>query len=112
MEPASDRALRKIEEMRLQLVVDRLVASGVLRPDAAVRSSEGLERVLGERGLLGLDLDGQRREARQQRRQARRQRLDAVAQRQIAAAQSARVVDILDPTDRSPSACDAGRRQA
>jgi hypothetical protein len=91
MDPGGHRALREIEEMRLQLVVDRLVASGALKPETAVRSQESLERVLGERGVLGLDLEALRREARQQRLQASRQHRDAVAQRLAATAQRGRI---------------------
>jgi hypothetical protein len=86
-----------MEEMRLQLAVDQLVADGVLAPSTAFEADSGLERVLGERGLLGLDLEALRREARQQRRQALLHQRRAVAQRQIAASQWARAVTRLDP---------------
>jgi hypothetical protein len=101
MEGGPDRALREIEEMRFQLAVDRLVASGILEPEAAIRASDPLDRVFGERGLLGLTFEGLRREARQQRRRAADQKRDAAAQRQLAAAQCARMESMLPAVHRS-----------
>ena len=57
MDAGPHRASRAIEELRLQLAVDKLVADGALPLDTAFEAPSGLERVLGERGLLGLDLE-------------------------------------------------------
>jgi hypothetical protein len=92
MDAGPHRASRAIEELRLQLAVDQLVADGSLPPETAFEASEPLERVLAERGVLGLDLEALKREARQQRRQAVAQQRSARAQRHVAAAQFARVV--------------------
>lgn len=91
------RASRAIEELRLQLAVDRLVADGALPLSTAFDSPDGLERLLAERGLLGLDLEALKRQARQQRRQARSVQQTAIAQRYLAAAQWDRVTARLDP---------------
>ena|SRR5690242_18875258 len=100
MDAGPHRASRAIEELRLQLAVDKLVADGALPLDTAFEAPSGLERVLGERGLLGLDLEALRREARQQRRQALALQRTAVAQRYTAAAQWSRAVTRLDPAAR------------
>jgi hypothetical protein len=89
-------ASRRIEDLRLQLAVDRLVASGALAPESALRAPDAFERMLGERGLLGCELEALRRQARQQRRQARVLRLGAVRQRHAAIGQWARAVGMLD----------------
>src|SRR6185312_6640553 len=97
MDAGPHRASRAIEELRLQLAVDRLVADGALPLSTAFEAGSGLERVLGERGLLGLDLEALRRQARQQRRHALALQRAAVAQRYAAAGQWARAVTLLDP---------------
>jgi hypothetical protein len=63
-----------------------------LDPAAAFEAASALDRVLAERGLLGLGLEAMRREARQQRRQARAQACEALRQHEQAAAQWARAV--------------------
>jgi hypothetical protein len=100
MDAGPHRASRAIEDLRLQLAVDRLVADGALPTSTAFEAANGLERLLGERGLLGLDLEALKREARQQRRQARALQQAAVAQRSATAAQWTRAVRLLDPADR------------
>jgi hypothetical protein len=97
MDAGPHRASRAIEELRLQLAVDRLVADGALPASTAFEAANGLERVLGERGLLGLDLEALKRQARQQRRQARALQRAAVAQRYAAAEQWTRAIMLLDP---------------
>jgi hypothetical protein len=99
MDAGPHRASRAIEELRLQLAIDRLVADGALPLSTAFDAPSGLERVLGERGLLGLGLEALRRQARQQRRQARALQRAAVAQRCAAAAQWSRAVTLLDSAD-------------
>jgi hypothetical protein len=116
MDAGPHRASRAIEEMRLQLAVDQLVADGALPTESAFLAQSPLERVLSERGVLGLDLEALRRQARQQRRQAIAQGRQAVAQRHVAAAQWARAVSLLPPADRpgrsrpSAPAGESGRR--
>ena len=100
-EPTPHRAQREIEDMRLQLAVDRLMVSGVLQPELALRSPGGFERMLAERGVLGLDLEAVKRQARQMRCQARTQLQIALTQRDAAAAQWERVISLLAPADRS-----------
>ena len=100
MDAGPHRASRAIEDMRLQLAVDRLVAGGALAVDSAFEADGTLERLLAERALLGLDLEAIRREARQQRRQALALQRDAVAHRCEAAAQRARAVRRRDPSER------------
>jgi hypothetical protein len=102
MDAGPHRASRAIEELRLQLAVDRLVADGALPPGTAFEASDGLERVLAERGLLGLDLEALKRQARQQRRQARAIQQTAIAQRYAAASQWTQAVRQLDP-DEAPA---------
>jgi hypothetical protein len=101
MEGGPYRALREIEEMRLQLAVDRLVASGILQPEAAIHAPDPLDRLFGERGVLGLAFEAVRREARQQRRRAVDQKRDAAAQRDRAAAQRARMESMRFAVHRS-----------
>jgi len=96
MDPRPRRALRAIEDLRLQLVVDRLVAEGALCPEDALSAPGGPERVLAERGVLGLDLEALRRQARQMRRHAVVQQQAALTQRDAASAQWARAVDRLE----------------
>src|SRR3954447_7488268 len=95
MEAGCDRASRAIEELRLQLAVDQLVADGALPLSIAFEADNGLERVLAERGGLGLGLEAVRREARQQRRQALALQRDA--RRYAADARRTRAVMRLDP---------------
>jgi hypothetical protein len=92
MDGGAPTASRRIEELRLQMAVDRLVATGALSPEAALHAEGAFERLLAERGLLGCQLEGLRREARQQRRHARAQRLDAMRQCQAAIGQWVRAV--------------------
>ena len=99
MDAGPHRASRAIEDLRLQLAVDRLVADGALPLSTAFEADNGLERVLAERGVLGLGLEAIRREARQQRRQALVLRRDAIAQRYAAGTRGARAVTPLDPAD-------------
>lgn len=96
MDASPQQASRAVEEMRLQLAVDRLVADGALPPEAAWAREATLARGLAERGLLGLELEALRREARQQRRHAREQESRAARQREVAAAQWARAISRLD----------------
>src|SRR5689334_15008331 len=103
MDAGPHRALPAIEEMRLQLAVDRLVARGELRCEAAFEERATLAHALAERGLLGLDLEALGRKARQQRRQARAQGLGARQQRNAAAAQSARAVRLRGAAGRPGS---------
>jgi hypothetical protein len=111
-------ATRAIEDMRLQLVADRLLRCGSLRADAAFDDDEPFHRVLAERGLLGLDLEGVRREARQQRRHAHEQARVAIEQRGATAAQLARTVSQIDRvarparSDRSATAAGGSARPA
>jgi hypothetical protein len=100
MDAGPHRASRAIEELRLQLAVDRLVADGALPPGTAFDAADGLERELGERGLLGLDLEALRRQARQQRRQARALQRSAILQRYAAAQQWTRALTLLGPDGR------------
>jgi hypothetical protein len=90
------RASRAIEDLRLQLAVDRLVADGALPLGAAFEADSGLERVLAERGLLGLELEAVRREARQQRRHARALQRAAIAQRHAAGTRWTRAIERLN----------------
>jgi hypothetical protein len=106
MDAGPHRALPAIEEMRLQLAVDRLVARGELRCEAAFEDRATLAHALAERGLLGLDLEALRREARQQRRQARAQAAAALRQRDAAAAQWARAVRLLGAAGRPGNGLD------
>jgi hypothetical protein len=96
MDAGPQRALRAIEDMRLQLAVDRLVARGELPCEPAFEECATLSHALAERGVLGLDLEALRRQARQQRRQARLQATRALGQRDAAAVQWARAVRLRD----------------
>jgi hypothetical protein len=101
MDSRPQPARRAIEDMRLQLAADRLLQRGSLCPDAAFEAGdEPLHRCLAERCVLGLDLEGLRRQARQQRRHAHEQARAAMAQRDAAAAQWARALSQLDSTAR------------
>ena len=100
MDAGPQRASRAIEDLRLQLAADELAASGVLPGEAAFEASKGLGHVLAERGLLGLELEALRRQARQQRRHAREQISRAARQREVAAAQWAWAVSRLDSAAR------------
>jgi hypothetical protein len=103
---------RAIEELRLQLAVDRLVADGALPPSTAFDASNGLERELGERGVLGLDLEALRRQARQQRRHAFRQARAACAQREQAVRQCAQAVSRRDSVVRQAGSGRSGTAAA
>jgi hypothetical protein len=85
---ADDTALRRAHELRLQRLVDRLVAAGTLDPGHAglERSCalDGFARGLGERAVLGCGHEALRRQARQQARRA--QALACEAREQFAMA--------------------------
>src|SRR4051812_3678400 len=108
MDAGCDRASRAIEELRLQLAVDQLVADGALPLSIAFEGNNGLERTLAERAVLGLGLGALRRGARKQRRQALAVQRDA--RRYADDARRTRAVMRLDPagpaarSDRPPEA--------
>jgi hypothetical protein len=103
---------RAIEELRLQLVAHSLVEHGVLPAQAAFRASDPLEQMLAERGVLGLDLEALRRQARQQRRHAFTQARAACAQREQAARQSARAISRRDSVVRQAGSGRSGTAAA
>jgi hypothetical protein len=103
---------RAIEELRLQLAAHRLLERGVLAAQAAFRASDPLEQMLAERGMLGVELEALRREARQQRRHAFRQARAACAQREQAVRQCARAVSRRDSVVRQAGSGRSGTAAA